>query len=82
MGGRKEAGVGGEKSGNLLAFAGGFCALSPVAFHGFIFQMGKTKERLSELLQDMSRSLWEAENVQLSGKNTQVLNALPKRAKP
>lgn len=53
----------------LSAFAGGFCTLLPLDFHGSVFQLGKAKDRHSELPQNMSRSLWEAENVQISGKS-------------
>lgn len=68
----------GEKSGDLLAFAGGFSALLPVGFHGSVLQLGKAKRRPSKLLQNMSRFLWKAENVQLPGRSSQVLCALPK----
>lgn len=66
---RKALWVAGEKSGHLLAFAGGFCTLLLLSFHGSVFQLDKAKDRYSELPQNMSRSLWEAENVQFSGKS-------------
>lgn len=42
----------------------------------------KANDRPSELPQNMSRSLCEAENVQFSGKSRQMLCALPKQTKP